>query len=54
MINLTVFRLKDVLKLLGKVLLLAGILWILYIFLGNKGTTQAVFYSIAQIDMRGL
>ena len=54
MINLTVFRLKDVLKLLGKVLLLAGILWILYIFLGNKETTQAVFYSIAQIDMRGL
>ena len=54
MINLTVFRLKDVLKLLGKVLLLVGILWILYIFLGNKETTQAVFYSIAQIDMRGL
>lgn len=54
MINLTVFRLKDVLKFLGKVLLLVGILWILYIFLGNKETTQAVFYSIAQIDMRGL
>ena len=54
MINLTVFRLKDVLKLLGKVFLVVGILWILYIFLGDKETTQAVFYSIAQIDMRGL
>ena len=54
MINLTVFRLKDVLKLLGKVFLIVGILWILYIFLGDKETTQAVFYSIAQIDMRGL
>lgn len=54
MINLTVFRLKDVLKLLGKVFLIVGILWILYIFLGDKETTQAVFYSVAQIDMRGL
>ena len=54
MINLTVFRLKDVLKLLGKFFLIVGILWILYIFLGDKETTQAVFYSIAQIDMRGL
>ena len=54
MINLTVFRLKDVLKLLGKVFLIVGILWILYIFLGDKETTQDVFYSIAQIDMRGL
>ena len=54
MINLTVFRLKDVLKLLGKVSLIVGILWILYIFLGDKETTQAVFYSVAQIDMRGL
>lgn len=54
MINLTVFRLKDVLKLLGKFFLIVGILWILYIFLGDKETTQAVFYSVAQIDMRGL
>ena len=53
MINLTVFRLKDVLKLLFKVLVIAGIIWSIYSFLGNKETTQTIFYSITQIDMKG-
>lgn len=53
MINLTVFRLKDVLKFLSKIFLIASILWIFYLLLGNKQTMQMVFSSISQIDMRG-
>ena len=53
MINLTVFRLKDVLKFLSKIFLIAGILWIFHMLLGNKQTMQMVFSSVSQIDMRG-